>query len=137
MSSAKWCTRNCSIFVKEKKQKEKNRQRKAFFENPFRFTSELLGKPRSGKLRCGQEEVEESVEAAHGDPDRQVPLGDCPFQILIPDPSSPFNMSELKFDEVSAVVKRAIAGSAPGPSGTTYRIYKNCPKLLRRLSKLL
>ena len=73
----------------------------------------------------------------HCDPGGQVPLGDFPFRISIPDPSSPFNMSELKFDEVSAVVRRARAGSAPGPSGTTYRIYKNCPKLLRRLSKLL
>ena len=62
-----------------KRLREKKRQRKAFFENPFRFTAELLGKPRSGRLRCDQKEAEESIEAAHGDADRQVPLGDCHF----------------------------------------------------------
>lgn len=39
-------------------------------------------------------------------------------------------------DEVWAVVVKAQARSAPGPSGTTYKIYKNCPQLLKRLSKL-
>lgn len=46
-------------------------------------------------------------------------------------------MADFTMDEVRAVVTKARAGSAPGPSGTTYKIYKCCPLLLKRLSKLL
>lgn len=49
------------------KQKEKCRKRKAFFNNPFQFTADLLGKPKGGTLSCTKEEIESSVAAAHGD----------------------------------------------------------------------
>lgn len=58
-----------------KKQSEKRRQRKAFFNNPFQFTAGILGKPKSGRLTCTREEVEGSVAAAHSDPSRDIPLG--------------------------------------------------------------
>lgn len=35
------------------------------------------------------------------------------------------------------MVKKAQAALAPGPSGIPYKVYKNCPKLLRWLWKLL
>ncbi len=120
-----------------KKQREKRRQRKNFFSDPFKFTSNLLGKPKSGRLECSQDEVEESVREAHSDPDRSTPLGDCPYRIPSPEPEVPFDESDLRPEEIKRVVKRARAKSAPGPSGTTYKIYKNCPKLLSRLCKLL
>ena len=44
---------------------------------------------------------------------------------------------ELQLHKVREVVHKARAGSAPGPSGTSYRVYKNCPKLLLRLWKIL
>lgn len=119
------------------KQKEKHRKRKAFFKNPFQFTADLLGKPKGGTLSCTKEEIESSVAAAHGDPSRGIPLGECPFQLPSPTPATPFNMADFTMDEVRAVVTRARAASAPGPSGTTYKIYKCCPLLLKRLSKLL
>lgn len=39
--------------------------------------------------------------------------------------------------EVQDVVKHARSSSAPGPSGIPYKVYKKCPKLLRRLWKLI
>ncbi len=48
-----------------------------------------------------------------------------------------FNMAELQLKEVREVVGKARASSAPGPSGTSYKVYKNCPKLLLRLWKIL
>lgn len=119
------------------KQKEKHRKRKAFFSNPFQFTADLLGKPKGGTLSCTKEEIEISVAAAHGDSSRCIPLGECPFQLPSPTPATPFNMADFTMDEVRAVVTKARAASAPGPSGTTYKIYKCCPLLLKRLSKLL
>ena len=41
-----------------------------------------------------------------------------------------FDMSELQLKEVREVIRKARASSAPGPSGTSYKVYKNCPKLL-------
>ncbi len=119
------------------KQREKRRKRKAFFNNPFQFTADLIGKPKGGTLSCAKEEIENSVAAAHGDSSRGIPLGECPFQLQILTPRTPFNMADFTMDEVRAVVTKARAGSAPGPSGTTYKIYKCCPLLLKRLSKLL
>ncbi len=46
-------------------------------------------------------------------------------------------MADFTMDEVRAVVTKARARSVPGPSGATYKIYKGCPLLLKRLSKLL
>ena len=40
-------------------------------------------------------------------------------------------------EEVREAVKKARARSAPGYSGTSYKVYKKCPKLLKRLWKLL
>ncbi|KAJ3594798.1 hypothetical protein NHX12_004104 [Muraenolepis orangiensis] len=39
-------------------------------------------------------------------------------------------MSELQLKEVREVVREARASSAPGPSGTSFKVYKYCPKLL-------
>ncbi len=119
------------------KQREKRRMRKAFFNNPFQSTADQLGKPKGGTLSCAKEEIENSVAAAHRDSSRCIPLGECSFQLPIRTPHTPFNMADFTMDEVRAVVKKAQAGSAPGPSGTTYKIYKCCPLLLKRLSKLL
>ena len=35
------------------------------------------------------------------------------------------------------MIRKARAGAAPGPSGITYRVYKKCPRLTRRLWCLL
>ena len=48
-----------------------------------------------------------------------------------------FDMSELQLKEVREVIRKARASSAPGLSGTLYKVYKNCPKLLLRLWKIL
>ena len=119
------------------KQKGKRRKRKAFFSSPFKFTADLLGKPKDGTLSCSKEEMENSVAAAHGDSYQGIPLGECPFQLPNLSPHTPFNKADFTMDEVRAVVTKARAASAPGPSGTTYMIYKCCPLLLKRLSKLL
>ncbi len=109
----------------------------AFFNNPFQFTADLQGKPKGGTLSCVKEEIENSVATAHGDSTRGIPLGECPLQLPILTPHIPFNMADFTMDEVRAVVTKARARSVPGPSGATYKIYKGCPLLLKRLSKLL
>ncbi|KAL7880336.1 hypothetical protein SRHO_G00025900 [Serrasalmus rhombeus] len=54
-----------------------------------------------------------------------------------PEPEVQFDLMELQLKEVREVVHKARARSATGPSGTSYKVYKNYPKLLLRLWKIL
>ncbi|XP_069108263.1 uncharacterized protein [Argopecten irradians] len=49
----------------------------------------------------------------------------------------PMDIREPNMKEVSEVVKKARAASAPGPNGIPYNVCKKCPKLLHRLWKLM
>lgn len=120
-----------------KKAREKRKARAAFYRDPFKFVGDLLGRPKSGQLQCSQEEMDESIRAAHSDPLKDVPLGKMPNISPAPPPQYAFDSSEITLEEVRNVVKKARSGSAPGPSGITYAIYKRCPKLTRRLWKLM
>ena len=120
-----------------KKAVEKKKARRAFFQHPFKFVSDLLGKPKSGILECSVEEAEQQVNMCHSDPLRDEPLEECPNLIPAPVPHIPFDDSDFKINEVREVVRHGRAASAPGPSGTSYAVYKHCPKLFRRLWKLL
>ena len=120
-----------------KKQREKRRKRKAFFRNPYKFTTDLLGKPKNGELKCTAEEAEANVRACHSDPLHDVPLPECPYTLTAQEPEIPFDCSDIRFDEIQAIVRKARAASAPGPSGSTYKIYKSCPLLVKRLWRYL
>ena len=90
----------------------------------------------SGK-QSSKEEIETFLLATHSDTYREKTLGTC--QKIVPEslPTIQINVSETTWSEVQEVVKRARSGSAPGPNGIPYRVYKYCPKLLRRLWKML
>ncbi|XP_035691401.1 uncharacterized protein LOC118426238 [Branchiostoma floridae] len=96
----------------------------------------MLGAKTSGKLTASVEEVEIHLRATHGDQHRDSPIEDIEG-MEEPAPVYPMDCSEIKLSEVKEVVQKARAGSAPGPSGITYKVYKKCPKLVRRLWKLL
>lgn len=54
-----------------------------------------------------------------------------------PDPVYQHNISEPTLKAVKEAVRAARASSTPGPSGVPYKVYKQCPKLLVRLWKIL
>ncbi|XP_061925310.1 uncharacterized protein LOC133664585 [Entelurus aequoreus] len=120
-----------------RRRRERARKRAAFIANPFKFTKDLLGQKRSGKLASSQEDIDQHLKQTYSDPAREQELGECNNLIDPPEPELQFDMSELQLKEVREVVRRARASSAPGPSGTSYKVYKNCPKLLQRLWKIL
>ncbi|KAK7880264.1 hypothetical protein WMY93_030631 [Mugilogobius chulae] len=120
-----------------RRRRERSRKRAAFISDPFRFTKQLLGQKRNGKLECSQEELDHYLDDVYSDPTREQDLGVCKILIEPPPPTVSYDVSELRLSEVSEVIKKARAGSAPGPSGTCYKVYKNCPKLLTRLWKIL
>ena len=47
------------------------------------------------------------------------------------EPQDDFDMEEPRLGEVTDIVKRSRAGSAPGPNGLPYKVYKNYPQLTR------
>ncbi|VDI03327.1 Hypothetical predicted protein [Mytilus galloprovincialis] len=51
-------------------------------------------------------------------------------------PTIEFETKEPTWKEVCEVVKKARTGSAPGYSGVPYKVYKKCPKILRKLWQL-
>lgn len=116
---------------------ERARKRAAFISNPFKLTKDLPGQKRSGNLACLQEVLDHHIEQTYSNSEREKELGECNILIDPPDPEVQFDMSELQLKEVREVVLKARASSAPGPSGTSYKVYKNCPKLLLRLWKIL
>jgi len=118
-----------------KRQKEKRRAQ--FIANPYKFVSELLGGKKSGRLQCPQEELEKHLRETYSDKDREKPLGECRLLNEQPLPSVAFDLKEPTWAEISEIVRKARAKSAPGPSGLGYNIYKSCPKLRRRLLNII
>ncbi|XP_033747101.1 uncharacterized protein LOC117332324 [Pecten maximus] len=120
-----------------KRRRETTRKRAAFIANPYKFTTSLLGGERSGKLETSEQEIEQHLEETHCDAERNNPLGECDRIPSEEEPTIPLDEKEPTWKEVVEVVKKARSGSAPGPSGIPYKVYKMCPKLLRRLWRLL
>ncbi|XP_078587744.1 uncharacterized protein LOC144868686 [Branchiostoma floridae x Branchiostoma japonicum] len=120
-----------------RKRKERTNKRAQFIRDPFKFTKALLGEAKSGKLISPKEEVEDFLRVTHNDNTKDIPLEVNTSIVAAERPESPLNISEPSWKEVQEVVRKARAGSAPGPSGLPYKIYKKCPLLLRRLWRLL
>lgn len=120
-----------------RRRKERARKRVAFISNPFGFTKKILGQKRSGHLACTEEEVNKYLSTTYSDSARDKELGPCKTLITPPEPTLAFNTREPTLKEVEEVVKAARTSSAPGPSGVSYVVYKRCPRLLKRLWKLI
>ena len=96
----------------------------------------LLDK-RSWTLWKSNEEVEEYLRQTHSDPQKGVDLGDNDMLPNPPPPASEFNYAQPTMSEMTEILKKARAGSAPGPNGVPYKVYKYCPTLARRLWHLI
>ena len=79
------------------------------------------------------EEVEGYLHETHSDPLRDEPLGQCPNEVKVDPPEALMNVREPTWKEVKEEVKKARSGSAHGPNGIAYIVYKKFPKLLRKL----
>ncbi|XP_078583820.1 uncharacterized protein LOC144866333 [Branchiostoma floridae x Branchiostoma japonicum] len=119
-----------------KRSRKRQNNRAQFIKNPFKFTRALLGEKKSGSLTSSKEDVEEFLRQSHNDPLRNEPLDPSGKVGKAEEPKKQLNTDEPSWKEVNDVVKKARAGSAPGPSGIPYKVYKKCPLLLRRLWKL-
>ena len=85
---------------------------------------------RSGRLECPRQEVEDHLRSIHSNSNREVNLGNHDTLMTREPPNTGFDEAELKLQGVREVINKARAGSAPGPNGITFRVYKNCSRLL-------
>ncbi|KAJ8359538.1 hypothetical protein SKAU_G00160630 [Synaphobranchus kaupii] len=97
---------------------------------------QVPGQRRSGPLACSEEEVDLHLHNNFSDPIRDQDLRNCEPVIRPPEPTEAFDLREPLLKEVQDVVKKARSRSAPGLSGTSYKVYKHCPKLLHRLRRI-
>ena len=113
-----------------KQRKKRSKKRAEFISNPFKFSKKLLNDKTSGQLKVSKEVIEEYINKIHSDPQRNNKL---PIQNRLSEvdlPTVMFNEKPITIGEMRAVVRKARAGSAPGPNGIPYKVYKNCDGLL-------
>ena len=116
-----------------KRKRNTARKRAAFIANPYRFSKQLFENERSGCLSSSLQDIERYLESVHADQLRNEPLSDC--QRILPEdtPETPFDEKEPTLTEIKEVVRKSRSSSAPGPNGIPYKVYKQCPTLLRKL----
>lgn len=85
-------------------------------------------------LHITEQELEDYIKMQINDSLRESPLGlwdhvPCPAEL-----ATQFNTNPPKWSEIKQVVERA--ASAAGPNGVPYKVYKNCPMVLKLLWKM-
>ena len=90
----------------------------------------------SGKLDVPKEELENHLRMTYSDDLNGIPIPPLRDLPKPQDPTVMFDDSEIKL-KVRDFVHKACIGSAPGLNGISYKLYKNCPRVLRKLNVLL
>ena len=128
------------IFIAEnqrKHRKKKRKARRAFYSNPYAFAKKLFVESKSGKLDVPKKELENHLKMTYSDDLNGIsipPLRDLPKP---QDPTVMFDDSGIKQKEFRDFVHKARTGSAAVLNGISYKLYKNCPRVLRKLTVLL
>ncbi|KAL7853191.1 hypothetical protein AOLI_G00200350 [Acnodon oligacanthus] len=119
------------------RKRRKQKERKDFFRDPFKYAHQLLDEKRSGKLIISKEDLEQYIKSQYMDAARDTPLGTQGY-IPRPDlPKTPFNTSSPRLCEIREDLWKARSGSAPGPNGLPYKLYKNCPQVTKIVWNLM
>lgn len=120
-----------------KHRNHKEKARASFFQDPFKYARGLLEEEKSGTLQVSEQELEEYIKDQLRDSLRESLLGSPGYVPRPPEPTSPFDISPPKWSEVKHMVERARAASAPGLNAVPYKVYKNCPRTLKLLWRLM
>ena len=79
------------------------------------------------------EDAYQPFSETYADVDRSTAYTDFSDAPDVPTPKMPFPMSALSFKDFETCVRRARNGSAPGPNGIPYTVWKCGPSLQHRL----
>ena len=106
---------------------------RAFCANPFAFGKKFFTSRNSAQPEFTLEEAHRHFSNTYADPDRTSDYNDFPDAPDLMPPSVPFPKQTPSFEEFGNCVRRSRNGSAPGPNGIPYVVWKYCPSLKRRL----
>ena len=120
-----------------KHRKKKRQAQRAFYSNPYAFAKKLFVESKSGKLDVPKEELENYLKMTYSDDLNGIPIPPLRDLPKPQDPTAMFDDSGIKLKEVRDFVHKARAGSVPGLNGISYKLYKNFPRVLRKLTALL
>ncbi|KAI3364895.1 hypothetical protein L3Q82_001079 [Scortum barcoo] len=84
-----------------------------------------------------EQELEHHIQDQLSDNLRGEPLGSPGYVAHSPEPLTKFDTAPPRWMEVRQVIHHARAASAPGSNGVPYKVFKNCPGLLRLLWMLM
>ena len=120
-----------------KRKKERRKANEGFIKDPFKYAKGLLEAKKSGNLQAGKQEIDSYLKATYSAADRNEELGMPPVLDRPTCPGKEFDLRDLALYEVTEVVRKARGKSAAGPNGVSYRVFKNCPQLLKLLWRML
>lgn len=128
-------------FRKAQRQRQRRRAaeraRTQFYRNPHKFVRSVLEDGKSGELQVSRLELEGHLRRMYSDPRRNDEVEAIEGLVRPTRPGVAFNDGELRFSEVQAVVRKARAASSPGQNGLSYKLFKYCPGVLKKLWRLM
>uniref|UniRef100_A0A3B1JJ67 Reverse transcriptase domain-containing protein n=1 Tax=Astyanax mexicanus TaxID=7994 RepID=A0A3B1JJ67_ASTMX len=120
-----------------KRRQRKEKERRDFYRDPFKYACQLLEEKRSGKLSISKEDLEQYIKGQYTDESRDIPLG-SPGYVPRPDPpKTAFDIAPPRLSEIKEALRKARSGSAPGPNGIPYKLYKHCPQVTKIVWNLM
>ncbi len=117
---------------------KKNRKKysancREFLSQPYNFARNVLSPSPKGDMESSKEEVEQFLEKAHSDQDRDKPRIRCEGLLNYEPPEEDFNDKLPSLNEFTKKLSHTRSKSAPGPNGVPYLLYKRCPKVAKLL----
>ena len=97
----------------------------------------LLVESKSGKLDVPKEELENHLKMTYSYDLNGIPIPPLRDLPKSQDTTLLFDDSGIKLKEVRNFVHKARECSAPGLNGISYKLYKNCPHVFRKITVLL
>jgi Reverse transcriptase (RNA-dependent DNA polymerase). len=122
---------------RERKERKESDERKRFLSDPHKYAKNLLAPPNKGKPSFSKDLADEYFRVTYADKDRSYHYVPPPNLPRPAQPLNPFDTSFVSFDEFSRICYKKSNGSAPGPNGIPYLLYKCCGQVRQLLWSLL
>jgi hypothetical protein len=116
-------SRLSKMFRLDQLREETVRTQLAFNRDHWKFAKRTF-EPASSTFSIDKEETEAYFKEAYTDPSRASPFSPLPGLPRPPPPSVPFGTAYPDFSHFKRLIQKKSAGSAPGPYGVPYKVYK-------------
>ena len=116
----------------KKKRKKTSKNCSEFLSQPFDFARKIIAPKPRGEMKSSKEEVECHLHKAHSEEKREE--RECADDLHeYSDPQVKFKDNLPVYGDFNKRLRRTRSGSAPGPNGLPYLVYKRCPGIARQL----